>query len=345
MQNLTNSTTIASDTFTVTDLYNGIKQIQYPMNSSTGMRELKERSIDRLLYREISNFKKLDLESYQLGEQNTNLLLHLVLACRNSFLFAGLIKTGAFVEALSPLSNWIIKNTNSPSLDLYENVFNMECQHNLIHKNKIFKGNLNEDVQTMQVSILMDYLANMDTPEKFNLAQKFFHDWGQQYASEIIDKIFQTEKPTAFNEFIVSQFKANDIDINKGFPLNDLLPDNKNNWSDTQEESFFISSSHIPRLTTLLDYGFVFDEEKYRFKDDTLFMAVIMSKRADIINCIIPHITNVCSVKLPRVEQEEIIESLSAKNYYKDIKSTYFKGLFETLIPNKNISNLQKIKI
>lgn len=329
---------IPLEQFTLDDLYKGIEQIRYPMSSSDDMAVLRQRPVDKLLYREIFNFTKEELENYQLGSLKTNLFLHLVLTCQNSFLFAGLIKNDAFVDALSPLSNWVVKNTPEAPLELLEAVFHMEQGQGFVHSKKTFKGNVSEDIQTSQIHILVKYLSAMDTPLKFNLAQKFFEQWGEHYVEPLVSEIFYTDKETPFNEFIISQFKMAGINFNKNFPLNSMLP--KNN-----ESSFFISSSNLPKLQTLLQYGFVFDEENYRFKGDTLFTALIMEARPDIIKCIMPYLTSACSVKLPRQEQEEIIEKHAAKPYYAELKSFYFKSLFDNLIPLKDKESVSKLKI
>jgi hypothetical protein len=327
------------------DIHDAIMHLGVATSSSDDIEVLSQRPLDVLLYKEILKFDKEQLESVTSKHKEKKFLLNTAYSKKNYFIFSAFIQKGAFVDDLSPFSQWILKATKDQDipLKLYENIFHLE-------NDSYYQNN---DLLYKQFNTFMAFFTkfNEHTEFKENLLNKFYKDHGKKFHTYIIDFIYQNivRIPDVCDLFL-TKIKESHIDINKNFPLNKILPE-VSSWSkeDEKKTGFFISSQDIPRLKSLLEKGFKFDENKYEFAGQNLLTAVLNSGRVDLVETILPYINKFMPLDQDLDNQSKLIEKYQNKPSYENIKLIYFKAIYQhydNLLPVKeNATDSKKLKI
>lgn len=313
----------------------GLSQLLQQMSSYTSSSESEHfysKSPRHVLaYNEILRFSKEELEQYK-DRHTDNFFYHYVMDRNepNPLFFAALIQKGAFVDKLSSLSKWFLKSTQEPSLELYALLSRIESYHFRKYE---------KDINKFQ--ICSHFFSHMDTEEKKNLAEKFYNKFLHLTSSHAPMVKYCFDYPQSqYTIFLLNKINQYNIDINKNHLLNKYLPESRIN----DDSTFFISSSHILTIVDKLKMGFAFDENNYSYQGDSLFTALLKSKRKDLIINIVPHLKNFIPFKGTQEEQRQLVENFRGNVLYDIIKPIYYKTLLENQLEVKN-SSLSHLKV
>ena len=312
---------------TVEDIYHSIKFLSQIISTNDTMEVLSNRPLDICTYNQISNFSKAELEGLTIKNKSTDVLYTAVMVGRNPFLLSALLEKGAFVHKLSDMSQFILESANERPLELYNAIYYMENSPQNPH---------------CQLDRLADFLNPLDTQIKKDLAGKWYNKYGDVYYETLVsyigNNLFQREKLCTF---FIDKLEMDGKDINLGFPLNKFLPQHEQH---RLSQNFFISATEVKKIEGLLSKGFRFDEENYHFDGDTLMTTILKSNRPDIVKTILPYLTKVIPNKITLEEQHLLVEGYKKNPAYEEIKTTYFKAVFDHIIPVKT-GNTKRVKI
>lgn len=325
----------------VSDLLQSLEYISRPTSRSNNFESFSNSPIHILIYNEIKRFSKKDIESCETKNRWSNLS---DLAFKNPFLLSAFLETGAFHKQLSTPSKWILKSGIPMDSFLYETIYYIEDDFRRGNR-----GHIGESAkEKSQRNNLFYFLCDYRPKDSFNLnlLEKYYNEFGVKDQKHILKYMYTNagsehsagEICNFFHMKLVNdKFDYNSVDI-----LNNILPKDKRN----DDSKFFISSTDIPRIKVLLDYGFRFDEKNYSYGNDNLFVAIIKSGRKDIIETILPTLTSPISEYGSKEDQDRYIKELLANNpNTKLIETIYNKCLLDSQLSNDKIDSKKKIKI
>ena len=318
------------------DLLKAIDFVTSSTSTADNFDTFSNSPIHILVYNEIKKFSKKELEDCTAKTRWYTLSDY---AFKNSFLLSGFIEQGAFHDKLNKASQWIINSGLTMDSFLYETIYYIE--NDCRRKNRY---PLHTSVENRsQMDNLFYFLCDYRPKNIFNLKllEKYYHDFGKKDKTHILNYILTNAGDNKSAGEICHFFKIkliNDgFDFNSSTILNKLLPKNR------ETSKFFISSSDIPRLQELLNYGFRFDEKNYSYNGNNLFIAIAQSDRKDIIETIIPHLTDISPKGNWTMEtQNSFIDNLPSSTNNDIIKYNYLKC---KLVNNLEINNTSEKKI
>jgi hypothetical protein len=318
------------------ELLNAIEFLGTRISSGDNIHTYSQSPIHKLVYNEILKFSKDELNSAIETEKlrfSVN-LFNISFQIKNPYIFAAFLKKGAFQDKLCKESKWVLKQKKQPSNELYSLVYNIQSE--MPHKH--YDDNQSPDHPAGKTilfdNLLKIYAAKLDTPEKIEVVDNYFKQFGKKMEEQFLNFIYaESDNKKDLCDYLVIKLKNNGCDFTKNKLMNNYLPEVES-WH--SQPSFFISSSHVPQIQRLLDYGFRFDEKEYSFEGDNLFIAAIKSKRVDIIKAILPTLTDITPKDGDWIKQTAYIDSLAKevkndtdRENYQFIKTLYQKLLIE----------------
>lgn len=312
------------------DLIKAIEYLGNMRSSSDDIHTYSVSPIHVLVYNEIMRFSKKELESIKGRYNQSESLYFAVQAVQNPFLYSALLSKEVFIDKLSKESKWLLKQSKSPSLDLYGTIYTIESSRK-------------EDAYDFFYHMKM-YLAKMDTPEKLEVAEKFYNKYSKSSQPELIEIAYDGIN-TPLSDFLLKKLTADNIDINQTSLMNTLLPKQS---SDPVGSKFFISSLHFEKMKSCFNKGFRFNEKNYTFSGDTILTALLKSERDEMANIIMPYLGEVKPKTMTMAEQNELVEKYSKSRFYKEIKVSYLKLIysnFDKLLKEKPTADTPSIKI
>ena len=312
--------------------------------------EYSQKPFSILIYNEIMNHSKEDLEDYSKMNPNEITYLHpegiskfdIVFGMQDSYVCSAFLKQGIFIDKLTPSSKWLLNALDNPSDDIFQLIYHIE---NSIMNKKDKINDKNED--TLHSWILDSYITDINHTEQIDLLDKYLNEFSGKYSSDIIKHIIQKDNKSYSNqqglidEFIISKLQLLGVDINKDGGLNLCLPD-------ANKDRFRISSNFFPQIEHLLDCGLKFDEKKYVYKGDNLFIATVKSENKSITDFMLPKLTSVIPPNGDWEAQNSYIDSLEKThpNTYKSIQARYQALLLDGQLETKeNNKNKPKVKL
>jgi len=325
----------------VSDLVDSLEYISRSTSSSDNFKSFSNSPIHILIYNEIKRFSKKELESCEVKKRWSNLS---DFAFKNSFLLSAFLENGAFVKDLSSASKWILKSGIPMDDFLYETIYYIEDDARRSNRGYIGESKQEKSQRNNLFYFLCDYRP--DNLFNLDLLNKYYTEFGAKDQKHILNYIYKNAASDHSAGEICNFFHmklVNDkFDFNSCDILNNILPKSKRD----EDSKFFISSTDMPRIKTLLDYGFRFDEKNYSYGRDNLFVAIIKSGRKDIIETILPTLTSPISEYGSKEDQDRYIKELLANNpNTKLIETIYNKCLLDSQLSNDKIDSKKKIKI
>lgn len=323
----------------IKDLIHGIQFLGNRISGGDTIYDYSKSPIHIMVHNEILKFSKEDLENCKEKTFSGSNLWNISFAIKNPYIMSAFLKKGAFLNKLSNNSTWLINALDEPTKDIFQSIYYIEETK--------FRYNSYPEQKQLYYWIL-DQFNDLSKPEHIAVLDKYLKDFGQKDSAKILKHIVQnpSEQNNDFYSYIVSKLKIQGLDISKNSLLNDYLPDDKNLRYD--DSSFFISSTYFPHIKYMLQLGFRFDEKKYSFKEDNLFLTVVKTKNKNLIDMIVPYLSNVKPKKGSLNDQNKVIEMFnnSASNSYNWVKKHYDYLLMSSELPaqNKNNDN-KKLKI
>lgn len=319
----------------VEDLLKSIKYVSQIFSSGDNMETFMQSPIHIMIYNEMSKYSKKELESVKSSHGHEDEIYYKVVNSRNPLLFAVLLEKEAFTSKLNPEAKWLLKNIE-PSPTLYETVFNAQTD-------RIEDKNLGDFMYYISRNVKV-----LDENKQIELADKIYKVYGKKEEEELIHYIYSnisSDSKEIFVNRILNRYKEDNIDINKYNFLNSMINDKtyEKDYSD-----LFISSSHFPRINTLLEKGFKFEDEKFDHFGENLFVAVLKSKRLDIIKAVLPSLKMTEPRGMTMEEQHAIVDMYKGKNFYTEVKEMYYAKYYEYLadkLPEKDTKDIPKMKI
>jgi hypothetical protein len=223
-------------------------------------------------------FSKEELETDYPNTTHRNLksnLLGKIISVKNPLLFSALIKKGAFLNELSPLTNFLIENSKDKNPEFYQLIYDLfsikEENYSLVEKN------LNKKYIQDKYSLekILKYTMNLETNDKQDLLNKILKSYLKTNKDLFIDFIFNniSSSNKEFFNYLFIKMNEYKIDINENSPLNSFLPDE--NCSYSKPSSFFISSTYHEKILNLIDFGFKFNQKNYKFNNKSLIKNLI----------------------------------------------------------------------
>lgn len=325
----------------VSDLLDSIEYVTRSSSSSDNFKNFSESPIHVLVYNEIKRFSKKEIESCEAKKRWTSLS---DLAFKNSFLLSAFLEKGAFHKNLSPASKWILKSGIPMDDFLYETIFYIEDDARRNNRGYIGESKSEKSQRNNLFYFLCDYRP--DNLFNLNLLDKYYNEFGAKDQKHILNYIYKNAGSDHSSGELANFFHMKLVNDNFDFQssdiLNNILPQNKRN----DDSKFFISSSDIPRVKTLLDYGFRFNEQSYSYGNDNLFTAIIKSGRKDIIETILPTLKSPISEYGNKEDQDRYLRELITKAPNTTlIETIYNKCLLDSQLSNNKEETKKKVKI
>lgn len=300
--------------------------------------------ISILIYEQILSFSKEELESARKShfprDKDHSLYDEILFNCQNPLLFMALLSK-SFQHKLCSNSKWILNHSQKPDLYTYNLILSLEKVNNRIKENKkIFEEDFfkNKDILLSQI-----ISHNINHGDNNNLLATYYDKYQTLNVKIILDQIYDTtynlEKRISICEFLLSK----NIDINQFDHLNGFLP------SDSNKDSFFISSAHNKTIEDFLNMGFRFNEN-YKFNGKSLFHNLLISQREDLIKIILPTLTNIVPDNEEMQKTIEMdIDNLEHSSTIKSnlvilISRIYNKHKLDLKLPQKKITK-NKMKL
>lgn len=251
-------------------------------------------------------------------------------------------------------------------LNKTKNLYNIFLEHkNSILVTSLLDKELEENFSTEVISIYKNF------PEKTLALADFVFEFESKRLKTDIDLLwkqglfglFKNEKSEKNLNFIVNELIKNDLSLidmlnflnldanyqNKEVVINffkiaknngvDLLDKNKDILkvflpvSKSKEDEFFISVLKIKEIKFLVSLGFKFPTKYYKFNGDSLIIAVIKSRREDLISLIIPNVDTCTPSNADWETQNYMINSLDEYKY-KELKDIYYNKTKEAMCHN-----------
>jgi hypothetical protein len=328
-----------------------LKAINYlgnQISSADDIHSYSESPIHMLVHNEILKHSKEDIDNFKEQDDKTGRSLYSVsFGIRNPYIFSAFMKIGAFQNRLSESTKWLLKQKAHPSNDLYALIYEVEYKNADKRANRYPTDNSKLPSQDILFNLLLgNYSNKLDTPEKIELVDTYFKEFGKKMEDEFIHYVYLNYRPgNALCEYLVVKLKNNGVDFSKNSLLNNSLP--KERYK-KDEDTFFISSSDTPKIKQLLEVGFTFDEKSYSFHGDNLFVALAKASRFDVVGFILPHLKDITPKSGTLEEQNAFIDSLSGNRKQEEInliKTTYRRLLIESQLVNKNDDVEQKRRV
>jgi hypothetical protein len=298
----------------VDDLIQAISFLSNRITHGTNIYEYSESPIHIMVHNEILKFSKDELEKSKATTHSGTKLWDSVFHIRNPYILSAFLKKGAFVNKLSNNSKWLLNVLDEPNKDIYQVIYYME-------ENKFRPVHYYEEKQLHYW--VLDYFCDMSDSHHIKVIDKYLKDFGEKDNSKILKFIVQNYSPKNkdFFSYMISKLKLQGVDITKNNFLNTYLPESQP-YGD-EKSRFFISSSHYETIKDLLEIGFRFDEKKYSYNGDNLFISVLKSNRQEVIDIIVPYLTNIKTKKMN--EQNKFIEEFdkAAPSSFMWVKKQY----------------------
>jgi hypothetical protein len=236
---------------------------------------------------------------------------------------------------LNPDAKWLFKNIDhSPTL--YETVFDAQRSRGEEKDLRNFMYYISRNIKVL------------DEPKQIELADKVYDLNAKKNEQELIKYIFSNISSNSNELFInrvLERYKQDNVDINKYNFLNGVI--NESRYG-SEYSNLFISSSDFPRINKLLEKGFKFEDEKFSHHGESLFIAVLKSKRMDIIRTVLPSLKMPAPRNMTMEEQHTIVDMYKNEKTYTEIKEMYYSKYYEYLadkLPEKDTKDIQKKKI
>jgi hypothetical protein len=325
---------------TVNDLVEGIRFLGNSISNGDNIHAYSKSPIHIMVHNEILKFSKEELEQCKTKTVLGNSLWDISFRIHNPYILSAFLKKGAFVDKLSNGSKWLINSMEKPSKDIYQVIYYMEETKFGFH-----------DKEEKQLHYwILRYLNKLDNPDHLEVVDKYLQDFGQKDSSKILNFIVRNPlnngKDYDFYSYVVSKLKMQGIDISKNNLLNEYLPENDRFAKKKQD--FFISSIHHSDLENLLQMGFRFNEQKYSFNGDNLFITLVKSKNKELINIIVPYLTNIKPKKGTIEDQHKVVEYFdnSVSSSFNWVKKQYDCLVLDSqLVVNQENITKKKLKI
>jgi hypothetical protein len=300
----------------VDDLIEAISFLGNRITHGTSIYEYSESPIHIMVHNEIMKFSKDELEKSKASTHSGAKLWNISFYIRNPYILSAFLEKGAFVNKLSNNSKWLLNVLDEPNKDIYQVIYDME-------ETKFrYSPALYSEQKQLHYWIL-DYFCDMNDSNHIKVIDKYLKEFGEKDSSKILKFIVKnySSKHKDFFSYVVSKLKLQGIDIENNNFLNYYLPETEK-YSDTKNK-FFISSSNFDKIKDLLEIGFRFDEKKYSFNGDNLFIAVLKGNNKILTDIIVPYLTNIKSKKMD--EQNQFIEDFdkAAPSSFAWIKKQY----------------------
>lgn len=316
----------------VEDLYGTIRFLKEKsiISSARRIKELKVEPIFRLIHNEILSFTKKELDSAKDNKKNFayDNLLDATVSISNPYLMSAILKKKACLKNLSKEGAWILQKNEKKEDELYDLIYIIEGS-----KKRDVKEKKSYFLENIFKYITSNYVA-MENDTKIKLVNEFFNDFGVFSEQFLIERLFKgSVGPADIFNLVVEKLKEKDIDFSK-YPLNDVFFSRHDN---------FISANDEKLLKILIDAGFRFDENKYEYNGENLFINVLRMNRKNLNEIILPSLTDISPKKKTIEEQNQFVDSLDESKFSKE-KKMYFVLLLESSLNHKE-EEKKKLKI
>ncbi len=317
---------------TVEDLYGTLRFLKDKSIISSGQRisDLKKEPLFRLIHNEILSFTKKELDSAKDHKKvfAYESLLDATVSIKNPYLMSAVLKKKACLKNLSKEGAWILEKNEKKEDDLYDLIY-------------IIEGSKKSDLKEKKSYVLeniFEYITSnyvvMEKDTKIRLVNEFFNDFGVFSESFLVDKLFRGSLGLYdFFNIVVNKLKEKNIDFSK-YPLNDVFFARNNN---------FISANDEQLLKSLIDAGFRFDEKRYEYDGENLFINILKMNRKNLNDIILPSLTDISPKKKTMEEQNQFVNSLD-ENKFSEEKKMYYVLLLESSL-NQKQEEKKKLKI
>lgn len=327
------------------DVVKAIRKLDEVISSDDNMDRLPSSPMHVLLYNQILQFSKEELEAPIQVRNRQEFLADIVFTQRHGFFFSACIKKGAFHNLLCDESKWLLENFPQPTHQL------MGVIHSLEQRNS---KELNKPKQ-LKFSIFLDtlmgnYLYLLNTEEKKEVLKLILDKYAEKESPHlqqlVINEMPMYENHSATHEYIGRKLHELGL-VTKN--LNGLLPHLQEGGYPDYTSHFGWSKYDTSKIQRLLQCGFKFNEQDYSYNGDNLFIALVKSKNYHACEVILPHLSDVIPRTGGYTEQHAVIDSLAKlrPQEYKFIKSNYEKCLLNLELENKpeNSEKVRKPKI
>lgn len=224
----------------------------------------------------------------------------------------------------------LLDNFEKPSLDLVSLIKNYELSQDLPVFDK--KSLLCNEF----ITNLIDYLDSVNGLEKKEVSQLICKRYSIIHYECLLNYCFNNIKKL-LSELILIDLKKK-IDINKYGLMDKYLPSNNN-------DTFFISSTHFDSIEKLLKFGFRFNEEKYSRSGETLMANILKARGGEITSIILPYLDEINPKVITLDYQSSLLENYKNSKFFNEVKSIYYKKLYEIIFIEKITVETKKTKI
>ena len=329
--------------FEMKDLVAAIEHLNANRSSDDNMEKLPSSPMHVLVYNQILQFSKEELEAPIKIRNRHVSLAEMVFTQRHGFFFSACIKKGAFHNLLSDESKWLLENFPDLSHQLMGAIHSLE---------KRSSKDLNEPKQLtfpIFMEILMGhYLYLFNTDEKKAVVDLILDKYAEK-ESKYLQGIVINEMPMYENHSATHEYigrKLYDLGLVTR-NLNGLLP-HPGDYPDHKND-FNLNRNDVSKIQRLLKCGFRFNEEEYNYYGDNLFIALVKARNFNACEVILPHLSDVTPRSGSYIEQHAVIDSLAKTRpqEYKFIKSHYEKCLLNLELEQKpeSAEKVRKAKI
>jgi len=264
-----------------------------------------------LLYNQFCLYTKNEIEKVDKNKKTS--FYSLFLETKNQLLFSCLLAKGC-EQHLHENSVNFLKTIPIKTGFVYNTIYNFELQ-------------IDKEDLTIWEKLKLEFLTNEKNEKNITFIINDLIKDGQfptRLLTIHIDLVGQKH-----SNLIKRILESSKVDISS--ILNDFLPVCTNN----QDEEFYISSLKVKNIKTLIDLGFKFQSQNYRFNNQSLIAAVIESGRSDLINIIIPNMSTYTPPNGDWETQNNLILSLNDERH-KEIKDIYTKRVNEETYTSLN---------
>ena len=329
------------------DLLNAMEYLGKSTSSADNIHTYSKSPIHILVHNEILKFSKEEIDSCKETLRFGTDLFNSSFRIKNSYIFSAFLKIGAFQDRISNDTKWLLKQSTNPSNDLYDLMYDVEREH-YDNRSGHYQDEYNGGI--LFNSIFDHYAYNLNA-EKFTLVDNYVKTFWKQKETAFINFIYRNHGRRAeLCDYLVVKLKSKNVDFSKNNLLNNSLPE-EDYWT-RDSKSFFISAPDIPKIKKLLDCGYKFDEKNYSHYNNNLFISVFKSKRIDIIETILPHLTDITPKSGTLEEQNAFIESLHSQvgnnldaQHVKFIESLYNRCLLNIELKYNVNTTKHKVKL
>jgi hypothetical protein len=327
--------------FELEDVVKAIRKLDEVQSSDDTMEKLPHSPVHILLYNQILQFSKEELER-PIKERNFQIsLADILFTHRHGFFFSACIKKGAFHHLLSEESKWLLESIPNPSHQLMGAIHSIERRsHGKVFEQKPISFSDFIDTLTGR------YLYVIDTEEKEKvidlILNKYIHEKSDFFQKMVFEHMPMHDNPATAYIHIGKRLNELNLvtkNLNGYLPKLGDYPDHVND--------FRFGQQNLAKIGNLLKCGFKFDEQSYSYYGDNLFIAIVKSKKLDTCQTILPYLSDVTPKSGGYLEQHAFIDSLE-KIYpkdYKFIESQYAKCLLDLELSHKEDLKVKKVKI